>query len=1335
MMSSDRLHIALASFWIPDHLPKSAWQAHAPFAFWLAQAIEPRRFVELGTHSGMSFFTFCQAFKKLGLKTSATAIDTWEGDTHAGFYDEAVYDQVAVRVQQYAIFADLIRSTFDAAVAHFDDASIDLLHIDGCHDYDSVRHDFDTWRPKLTHNAVVLFHDTQVRTPGFGVWKLFSELSIEFPSFEFVHGHGLGVLCPNGEIPEKLQRLLAADAAEKEATRDAYAALGAAIEERWRSISLRNGIDTLLEPNFAPSQDALARLALEADGPKLSRLGARLPAAKLGRMKGQRQRLTQDPSPVVDAAPGIVSAQVPAAADRLHSGADDPTNSETTIDLLRRSLEARQEQIKRYKQLRHGNDVQSDLLRAAYSGLAEQIEHDRQASTARHAELVRWGQGRKARLDALMSQLDAEVQARALAELRNQRTGGVRLKRLLRKVFGRPLPKIPVTVPNDIEQARTELDIRNTGMLDEAFYRDSNPDLGDTDLVAHFARTGWWEGRRPNPTFDPLFYLATNADVRTRDLNPLVHYADLGIVEGRLPSRMPVVKRWYSPPDAPLSAEEETAIVAVLDTGMFDEEFYRSEYPDVGQAGIDPVVHYALEGWKEGRRPAAHFDPAFYRRTYDDVEDSGLDPLVHYATAGIVEGRLPCEEAALEAESFGAAGDGQGHVVLDILETGLFDKEFYLASNPDIAATGQDPALHFATHGWREGRWPNPYFDPKYYLEHNPDVSTSGTNPLLHFAESGILEGRLPSALPAHRKHRAADDYSRWVAAHDTLTDADRRAMKARLARLSYQPLISVILPVYNPPIPFLMKAIASVQSQTYENWELCIADDASPNPAVRRVLRELAQSDSRIKLVERRENGHISAASNSAIEIAEGEFIALLDHDDVLPDHALFEVINCLNLDRDLDLIYSDEDHLDSNEDRVDPYFKSDYNPELMLGQNLINHFGVYRTSVVRAVGGFRLGYEGSQDYDLALRVIDATTPAKIRHIPAILYHWRSTGGGATFSQTFQEQCIISARKALADHLERRGWAGAVEAHPLVPTWHRVRRSVPHPAPLVSIIVPTKNKAEILAPCCEGILNRTDYTNFELIIVDHQSTEPETLSLLADLSEDQRVRILPYTGPVNYSAINNAAGREAEGNVLAFLNNDVDVIAPDWLSEMVSLACLPDVGAVGAKLLYPDRRVQHAGVVLGVGGVAGHFFHLQEAEEPGDAGRAILTTAVSAVTGACLVVKRSLFELVGGFDATHLAVAFNDVDLCVKIGAAGFRNVMTPYALLYHHESLSRGTDLAPEKQVRFNAEVDFMIEKWGEVLTSDPYYNPNLDLASANFSLAWPPRRRRPWVTKPAV
>jgi O-antigen biosynthesis protein len=580
-------------------------------------------------------------------------------------------------------------------------------------------------------------------------------------------------------------------------------------------------------------------------------------------------------------------------------------------------------------------------------------------------------------------------------------------------------------------------------------------------------------------------------------------------------------------------------------------------------------------------------------------------------------------------------------------------------------------------------------------------------------------------------------DYERWVRDFDTLDDGDRAAIRAHIDHLSYRPLISVVMPAYETPERLLREAIASVRAQLYPYWELCIADDASPSTIVSEVLREAAAQDSRIKWMRRETNGHIAEATNSALALATGEFVALMDHDDLLPEQALYEIAVELAAHPDADLIYTDEDQVDTGGRRSSPYFKPDWNIDLLLGHNVVSHLGIYRRALLRQIGGLRGGpYDGSQDYDLALRSAAASDPSRIRHIPAVLYHWRRMDSDASFSQAQLDRCIAAAHLAIGDDLDRRGVEGAqVLPVPTAPLWTRVVWPLPEPAPRVSLIVPTRDKPELLARCAAGLLHRTDYPDIELLIVDNDSAEPEALALLDRLRADRRVRVLPYPRAFNYSAINNMAVAEATGEIVVLINNDIDVIDGGWLREMVSLAVRPDVGAVGAKLLYADGTIQHAGVVLGVGahtggpGVAGHFGHFEAGKAVGYFGQFVLAREVAAVTGACLALRREVYRAVGGLDAEHLPISFNDVDLCLRIRAKGLRVIWTPFAELYHLESSSRGIDCTPEQVARAAGEADYMRARWGQELDHDPFYNPHFDRIDHTFRLAIPSPRDKPW------
>jgi GT2 family glycosyltransferase len=576
-----------------------------------------------------------------------------------------------------------------------------------------------------------------------------------------------------------------------------------------------------------------------------------------------------------------------------------------------------------------------------------------------------------------------------------------------------------------------------------------------------------------------------------------------------------------------------------------------------------------------------------------------------------------------------------------------------------------------------------------------------------------------------------ARDYADWVAEYDTLTAEDRRLILQRVAALRAPPLISILMPAYATPEPLICAAIESVRRQLYPHWELCVADDASPGYELWNLLRAYAHDDPRIKVTRRGANGGISAATNSALEMAAGAYVALMDHDDILPEHALYEVAAAIDRDPDVALLYSDEDKIDAEGVRSEPYFKPGFNYELLLRQNLISHLGVYRREVVVELGGLRSAFDGSQDWDLALRVVERVGRERVRHIPAVLYHWRNAGEQSSFSNSYLARCADAGRRAVEEHLARTGQAALVTPDPRLSGWLSVRRLPPAPKPMVSVIVPSRDRAELLEQCARGVLESTDYHPLELVIVDNGSTDPEALALLRRLQQDRRVRVIEHAEPFNFSRLNNIGAAHARGEILVLLNNDVSMIHRDWLYELVANVVLPEVGAVGARLLYPNGALQHGGVVLGVGGappVAGHLCTGAARLDLGYLGHLALPRNVSAVTAACLAIRRGVYEEVGGLDES-IAVAFNDVDLCLRLRALGYEIVWTSAAELYHHESASRGLDIAGPAQARFQGEVSFMRARWGEVLDSDPFFNPNFDRRTCDYRLAFPPNGRPSW------
>ena len=543
--------------------------------------------------------------------------------------------------------------------------------------------------------------------------------------------------------------------------------------------------------------------------------------------------------------------------------------------------------------------------------------------------------------------------------------------------------------------------------------------------------------------------------------------------------------------------------------------------------------------------------------------------------------------------------------------------------------------------------------------------------------------------------------------------------LMAKYQRLTIRPLFSILIPVYNTPAPWLREALESVYNQVYQEWELCLADDGSTRQETLEVLEEFRMRDpKRIKYERLPGNSGIAVASNTAASLATGAFLALLDHDDVLTPNALLEMALRLEQTPEADLLYSDEDKLTMAGEFVQPFYKPDFSPELLLTHNYLCHFSAIRTSVFWDVGGFHEGVDGSQDFDLFLRVTEVAR--SVEHIPQILYHWRMVPGSTAADISAKGgPWHESSRQALRAAIARRHWQAEV-MDGLLPDTYRVKFAVA-PTEQVTIIIPTKDKVDFLHVCIESIRKHTTHPSYEILVISNNSEHAETYAYLESAMRDKILRFLRYDVPFNYAAINNFAVRHCDSPYLLFLNNDTQVTNAEWLTSMLEFAQHKAIGAVGAKLLYRDGTIQHAGVVLGIGGVAGHSHRYMAEHRPGYFGQLNVIRNYSAVTAACLVTRREVFEAVGGFNE-DLAVAFNDVDFCLEVGKAGYRIVYTPYARLFHYESASRGSDTTLENAGRFRAEIAYMLAKWGLWLQHDPYYNPNLTLCREDFSLKTP-------------
>ncbi len=542
------------------------------------------------------------------------------------------------------------------------------------------------------------------------------------------------------------------------------------------------------------------------------------------------------------------------------------------------------------------------------------------------------------------------------------------------------------------------------------------------------------------------------------------------------------------------------------------------------------------------------------------------------------------------------------------------------------------------------------------------------------------------------------EDYNDWL--RENKENLDQKI------KFSYNPLISVIMPVYNVNPKYLREAIDSVLNQTYSNFELCIADDASTSKETIEVLKEAEKQSSKIKVVYRKENGHISRASNSAIEIAQGEFLALLDNDDVLTENALYEVVKKLNENKDFDLIYSDEDKINLSGRRCDPHFKPDWSPDTLLSHNYICHLAVIRTELVKQVGMFRVGYEGSQDYDLMLRITEKTN--KICHIPKILYHWRMVEGSTSMTTDNKSYASENGIKALKDAFRRRNIKVDISN---IYTSYIVQYKLSK-KPKVSILIPTKDKIDLVLTCIHSIYEKTEYQNFEIIIINNNSQEKRTFLEFGKLQKQYKnIKIITDNGNFNFSRLNNLGVKNAEGEYILFLNNDIEIIDGKWLEIMLGYAMQDHIGAVGPKLIYKNNTIQHAGVVVGVGveKIANHASYLKDKFAPALAGRLMVPYNYSAVTGACLLVSKKKYLEVGGL-SEDLEINYNDIDFCLKLLQKGYYNVFLPQVEIYHYESLSRGKKLDEEKEKELRKSISYMHKKWNKFLENDPFYNPNL-------------------------
>lgn len=552
-----------------------------------------------------------------------------------------------------------------------------------------------------------------------------------------------------------------------------------------------------------------------------------------------------------------------------------------------------------------------------------------------------------------------------------------------------------------------------------------------------------------------------------------------------------------------------------------------------------------------------------------------------------------------------------------------------------------------------------------------------------------------------------ASEYDRWIAEFES---RDSALIEMKLAGFALRPLVSVVVPIYRTAPQFLERAIGSVLAQSYPRWELCLADDGSRSSEIDGILDRCARQDSRIRVVRLTENRGISAASNAALGLASGEFVALLDHDDELAEDALFHFVDALNHHPGADLFYSDEDHLDESGLRYEPFFKPDWSPDLILCENYVCHLMVFRRTLCDEVGGFRSEVDLSQDHDLLLRM--SAKAREIVHIPRILYHWRTEVYSVTRASSRETKALDSSRRAVEYFLQAARVPASVKPG-LIPSRWRIRYPIPAGAN-VRIMIPSA-RAELLERCVESVVEKTDYAHYEIAVLDNSRSTKIEKFVRGRSRRGLKLRYLDFRDlPFDFSAMNNAGARDTDAELLLFLNDDTTVITPGWLTAMAELACRPEVGAVGAKLLYPDDTIQHAGVVVGLFDICGHAFKGHPATERAYYDFPDMVRNVSAVTGACMMVPRERFWECGGFDTENLPVAYQDIDLCLKLNQRGYRVLYTPYAQLHHYEAFSKGLehrDPRPNETLAFTA-------RWKDPIENDPFYNPNLTRDAEDYS-----------------
>ena len=1173
-----------------------AWSMHLPFAWDLIRELQPQIFVELGVYRGESYFGFCQSVAEHGLATRCYGVDTWRGDIHMGSYGPEIGGEVEQYNRRYSSFSKLLKMTFDEALSDFADDTIDLLHIDGGHQYEEVKHDFESWLPKLSKRSIVLLHDVTVKEADFGVWRLWQEIARKGNSFVFQFGHGLGLWKRNLVSKEDspfIQDLLRADESQQcEITAHyaiAAAALNSAKAEEKRQQDIKTGRLQVFMPRagrYSPDDCCTSTFRkatwrrIEVDLP----LGVGDGTAPLRFDPGNEIGVIQ-----------IARIQVRMATNQLIWRARGVAELAQLV-VGGTAVVVPDERV--FRILNYGIDPQVLLPRI-------------DVASGSPLKLEIW-----LRLD-----IGPETVGECFAALQSrQRAALAKREAQLRET----------------EQQRAALENNLRSFEEQRLSLEVALDEHQAELAAHRSELERlerevWENRVRRADF------AVRLKERESSIREIQESFVWKVAKPLWKAERHLSRRKAAKPE-PAAGE----IVFALDG------------PGIWNARRDSVE---LTGWcftrggpqivgvraKIGRK--SYF--ARYGLQRDDLAKTTMaDPATLYSGFSL---RIPVtpETSVIRLEAI--THNGPWRLVLE------------------HSLAGPAPPRHRSTSA--------PTIEPPPTERPDRPIHANGSQPVLYPNVSA--DEVLPLLGPHIQQHLA----------------------RANVAK----PIITVITPTFNTAPRWFVEAGASLLNQSFADWEWCLVDDGSQDLQTKRILESLAQAHPNIHVKLSSSKG-ISAAANEALEMTRGEFVCFLDHDDLLAPEALQAMYD--KLSQGFDVVYSDEDKLDDNRRLLtEPFFKPDWSPEYFRGAMYVGHLLCLRRDLACRVR-FDTNFDGVQDFEFMLRV--GETGARIGHVPRILYHWRKTPGSIAETSAAKPQAAVLQEKAVNAHLQRVNLPAEARAGSAP---HRLR-IVPKPrssSPKISIIVPTRDSPDLLARCLKSLFETTAYPNYEVILVDNDTGDAQALKLMRHYP----VTRIYLPNPFNFSRANNLAARRADGEYLVFLNNDTEIISREWLDHLLYYAEQRDVGAVGALLLHDDGSVQHAGVILGMRGTADHSMRGFRAKSDGYAGSLSCAREVSAVTAACMAVRKSTFVEVGELNE-HFFSIYQDLDFCLRLRERGLRIIWTPQAVLLHHESLSRQS---------YYDVVDryLLLDQWEEVIQrGDPYYNRNLNVERGDYSLA---------------